>query len=233
MDKLIRRRELRAKRTEENLHAKFISGYIKAKYHDIYTEAYQAYWRVREKNPARKDMTKTVDFLKMTTPYTSYPVYYYSRRKETGKNKGDTPPKKTRNTYDIVLNIPLISANEIATRNDETQPPDSHEIPTRNDETQPPDSHEIAIRNDETQPPDSHEIPTRNDETQPPDSHEIATRNDETQPLVISGTVYEDLLQEINQDPDLYRIFNDMDIPDIDDMLDTPLERELNQLGFD
>ena len=218
MDKLQRRRELRAKRTEENLHAKFISGYIKAKHHDIYMEAYQTYWRVKEKNPARKDMTKTVDFLKMTTPYTSYPVYYYSRRKETEKNKGDTPPKKTKNTYDIVLNIPLISANEIATRNDETQPPDSHEIPTRNDETQPPDSHEI---------------PTRNDETQPPDSHEIATANDETQPLVISGTVYEDLLQEINQDPDLYRIFNDMDIPDIDDMLDTPLERELNQLGFD
>ena len=170
-------------------------------------EAEQAYLTMKEKNPARKDMTKTVDFLKMTTPYTSYPVYYYSKRKETQKtsrNKRDTPPKnKTRNTYDMVLNIPLISGQEIATRNDETHPPDSHEIPTRNDETQPPDSHEIT------------------------------TRNDETQPLVMSGTECEDLLREINQDPDLYRIFNDMDIPDIDDMLDTPLERELNQLGFD
>ena len=219
MSNLQRRRELRVKRTEENNHARFISRYIKAKHHDIYTEADQAYWSVREKNPARKDMTKTVDFLKMTTPYTSYPVFYYSRRKETRKNKDNTPPKKTKNTYDIVLNIPLISAQEIPTRNDETQPPDIHEMPTRDDETQPPDIHEMPTRNDETQPPDIHEMP------QP--------LGIPKQQLDIPGPVYEDLLQEINQDPDLYRIFNDMDIPDIDDMLDTPLERELNQLGFD
>ena len=237
MSNLERRRELRAKRTVESNHAKFISQYMKSKHPDIYAEAEQVYQSMKERNPGRKDITKTIDFLKFTTPYTTYPVYYYQRRKTTQKNKGDTAQttKNIRHTmHDMVLNIPLISSQEMAARSDISHPPDITE--------QPPAIHEQPPTIPE-QPPAIHEHPPAVHE-QPPPIHEQPQAIPEQQ-LVIPDQLYEDLLQELRQDPDLYRIFNnmdspgnDMDIPD-SDMWDvfnmcepTPLEAELARQGF-
>ena len=258
MDKLQKRRELNMRRTMENRRYKFIAEYIKAKHHDIYTEADQVYQTVKDKNPSRKDMTKTVDFLKITTPYTSFPVYYYSRRKSAQKNKGNTPPRQSRNTLNMVLNIPLLSSLETPTRNDETQPPTIPDQQLVIPEQQP-DIPEQQLVIPEQQP----DIPDQQlviPEQQPdiPDQQLVIPEQQPDIPdqqLAIPDSVYEDILRELRRDPDLYRIFNHMDIPDNqetiiqdnddmnkqcnDDMWDTfnvseitPLERELMEQGF-
>ena len=67
--------------------------------------------------------------------------------------------------------------------------------------------------------------------------------NDQESALIITDDVYEGLVQELRQDPDLYRIFNDtmytygddtiqdLDLNNIGDE-QTPLEKELAVLGF-
>ena len=237
-DRLRKRRERAAKRTDKVMHASFISEYVRIKYNDAYKEADRVYYDIKEKNPNRKNMLKTVDFLQLTTPYSSYPVYYYSRRKtarEARRNKGDSTPKRTRNTDNMVLNIDLIPSDEIPAHTHEIPPPaiEQHEIPPQTP----------AIEQDEI-PPQTPAIEQDEIPPQPP-----AIEQDEI-PLQLDIPAYEAILQELRQDPDLYRIFNnfntpdnddDMDIPSNEDMWDvittaanepTPLERELSQLDY-
>ena len=217
MDKLQRRRKVRSAYTDKNRHARFISEYVKARHNHIYMEADQIFRDIREKNPQKKDMCKTEEFLKITTQYTSY-AHYYNRRRTTLKKPGNKDnmvcniaPKKPKNMDNMLLNITLIPCEEISTKNqDEIPPPAIHELETQ-DEIPPPAIHELETQ-DEIPSPAIPELETQ-DEIPPPAIPELETQ-DETPQLVIPEPVYKDLLQELRNDPDLYRIFNDMDIPD-------------------
>ena len=217
MDKLQRRRKVRAEYTDKNRHARFISEYVKARHNHVYMEADQFFRDIRERNPHKKDMCKTEEFLKITTQYTSY-AHFYKRRKTTPKkpeNKDNMvrniAPKKPKNMDNMLLNITLMSCEETSTKNqDETPLPAIPELETQ-DEIPPPAIPELETQ-DEIPPPAIPELETQ-DETPQLVIPELETQ-DETPQLVIPEHVYKELLQELRNDPDLYRIFNDMDIPD-------------------
>ena len=234
MEKNRRRREKRHARTDEIRKARFITDYLRAKYNHIYNEATQFYNNVIERNPGKKDPRKTIDFLRTTTEYTSYNQYYSRPKQLSSQQKNtdttprqtsntDTTPRQTSNTVEAVLNIPLIPAREIQSSSDEgiSDNEDIQHSDGTNDDT----SNSVQ----ETQ------------QQQPPVIVD--------QELVISDSVYQDILQTLRQDPDLNMIFNDMDILENEeirydhdddrsnDLWDsfnisepTPLERELQ--GF-
>ena len=251
MEKLQRRRETRLVRMNEIRFSRFLADYVKAKYNHIHMEAVHVFNDISEKNPGKKDMRKTIEFLKMTTQYTSY-NQYYARRKESSDSGPGTVPISNDN---MVLNITLMSREEAEKQ---------HEIPS-SDFPEAEKQHEIPS-SDFPEAEKQHEIPSS-------DFPEAETEGEITQ-MVIPQDVYEGLLEELRSDPDLYRLFNDfpdsetqqvdietqqvdietrqvdipVDIPDNetqqgdsnDDMWDaysidneqTPLERELSLLGF-
>ena len=226
MDRLLTRRNAQVARNRNNTHARFISQYVKAKHNHIYMEADQFFKDIQERNPGKKDPSKTDEFVKFTTPYSSR-YQYYNRTKSL-------PAKRKRQHNDnMALNIQLMTLDGIAGTQHESPPLDIPEPPARH-ESPPLDIPE---------PPARHESPPL-DIPEPPARHESPS-------LDIPEHVYEELLQEIRKDPDLHAIFNDMDIQtdeylqtsstgDNDDMWDvfnicnetTPLESELLRLGF-
>ena len=224
MERLNKRKEKRQARTDEIRKARFITDYLRAKYNHIYNEAIQFYNDVIERNPGKKDPRKTIDFLRTTTEYTSYNEYYTRPKQSSSRQKNtDTTPRQSSNTVEAVLNIPLIPPHEIQASSDEGI--------SDNEDIQHSDG-----TNDDT----SNSV----QETQQPPA--ILD-----QELVISDSVYQDILQTLRQDPDLNMIFNDMDILENEeirydhdddrsnDLWDsfnisepTPLERELELQGF-
>ena len=230
MDKLKRRKELRVKREHEGRHTRFIAEYVKIKHHDVYMEADRYYKTIRGKNPNKKDARKTDDFTKLTTQYNTRRAYYM--RHYRGKNA------RNRQQYNdnLVLNIELMQVETPPETQVETQPETQVETqPETQVETQP----ETQV---ETQPETQVETqPETQVETQP-----------ETQQLFLHDHLFEGLMDEIRNDPDLYQIFNDFDNTcnecrqppegegSNDDMGEvfnvyggpTPLEHELTRLGF-
>ena len=234
MDKNQKRRLRDAKRTVENNRNKFIVRYIEGLHGDVYVEAQERYEEIKRKNPGRNDLTKTVDFMSMAMPYKQVPLYYYTRRNKQKSHRRST------STTTMVLNIPLIPNTDIP----------SAIIPQPGD-----DDTETSVQEDQEIP--SAIIPQPGD-----DDTETSVQEDQEIPstttLPIPDRVYEGLLQEIMQDPDLYRIFNDFNPNPLDnddtciqenveiwhedndtntDMWDafqdqTPLERELTEQGY-
>ena len=231
MDKIQKRRLRDANRTVENNRNKFIVKYIEGIHGDVYVEAQECYEETKRKNPGRKDLTKTVDFMNVVMPYKEIPLYYYTRQKKQKSRQRST------STTTMVLNIPLIPNTEIPST---TTP-------------QPGDDHtETSVQEDQ-------EIPSTTT-PQPGDDHtETSVQEDQEIPstttLPIPDHVYQGLLNEIMQDPDLYQIFNDFNPNPLDtgiqenvevlhedndsntDMWDafqdqTPLERELMEQGY-
>ena len=233
MDKLHRRRVTAAKRTSENNRNKFIVKYVEAIHGDIHEEAQQLYGEIKNKNPGRKDLTKTVEFMQKVTPFRSIPVYYYTRQKESKPARKNT--KGTSSTTQMVLNIPLMEFTEM--------PATVMATSTTNDVEMSP-----------SQPGDEQEEDREMPQPQPGDEQE-----DQPSHLDMPYHIYEEVLQEIRQDPELFQIFNDFNVPDHDgennddmwvnvldhdgenndDMWDsfvideqTPLERELSRIGY-
>ena len=201
-------------------------------YGNIYAEVQQLYEEIKQKNPGRKDLTKTVEFMQTVEPHKMIPSYYYIKRMEQAEPCRNSPPKRTNSTPKkknstprMVLNIPLMVTTKIST---------------------------TAMMNTE--------IPstTTTRDLEMAASPPILDQEDPTPQLEIPDHICEDLIQELRQDPELYRIFNDFNTSDHDDidiqenveiqynddegnddMWDsftlqeqTPLELELSQLGY-
>ena len=235
MDKLQKRRKIRAEREHTNRHARFVSEYVKTKHNDVYMEADLIYKHIQGKNPNKKDMQKTDEFTRMTTQYKSLRAYYERKGRNTAGNS-EQHEDRTQYNDNMVLNIEL-------TLPQGTQ----HEAPPSEiqHEAQPSEIQHEALPSEI-----QHEAPPSEiqHETLPSEIQHVE------QQLLIPDHLFEELLQEIRKDPDLYNIFNGFDIPDDecqqvsntegeggdDDMWDvfnicnepTPLELELVQLGF-
>ena len=237
MEKNQKRRLRDAKRTVENNRNKFIVKYIEGLHGDVYVEAQERYEEIKQKNPGRNDLTKTVDFMNIAMPYKQVPLYYYTRQKKQKKQKSH---RRSTSTTTMVLNIPLIPNTEI--------PPAITPQPTDDDT-------ETNVQEDQGIPSAITPQPSDDDtETNVQEGQEIPSATT----LPIPDRVYEGLLQEIMQDPDLYQIFNDFNPNPLDnddtgiqenmeilhedndtntDMWDafqdqTPLERELIEQGY-
>ena len=199
--------------------------YTQAVYGDIYQEAHQLYETIKQKNPTTKDLTKTIDFMQDVTPERTIPRYYYKR--------GSNPQNLHKNNTHMVLNIPLMETTRISkamTRVTSTD--DALEERGMLASQSAPEQEEMSA----SQPaPEQEEMVASQPAPEQEDTH-----------LDISDHVYEDLLRELRQDPDLYSIFNNFNPQDhhteshqSDDMWDafvtdeiSPIEIELSQLGY-
>ena len=242
MDKLHKRRIRAAERTSEKNRNKFISEYVKSIHGDIYEEAQQLYETIKQKNPGRKDLTKTVEFMQEVVPNRTIPVYYYTRQKQqTGPRRNNTAGRTSSTTH-MVLNIPLIEASEISTTVMATTTTGDLEMPAS------PPGQDQEDREMPASPP-GHDQEDREMPSAPPGDDQ----EDSAPHLDIPDHMYEELLRELRQDPDLYQIFNNFNASDhddtfiqestenqhCDDMWDafvpdeqTPLELQLSQLGY-
>ena len=170
MDRTQRKRYTRKNLVLKNKKDRFISGYIQAKFPQIYDEANICYDRIASVYPNKRDLTKTVEFIYMTTGATSLSQYYHNKRVEKARKQSEKEPAINDN---MVLKIPLFDANLGRS------------------------------------------------------SHRQQETNDHEVPLPVPDEVYQNLLQELRNDPELYSIFNDMDMSR-DDSIDLSEEQQLS-----
>ena len=163
----------------KNKKDRFIADYIQVKFPQIYDEAKRHYDQLDAVYPGKRDLTKTVEFVYMTTGVTSLRQYYHKRRIEKTKNLLEKEP----GINDImVLKIPLFDAKA---------------------------SNKLGGS-----------------------SHQQQETIDHEPPLPIPDDLYENLLRELRNDPELYSIFNDMDMSG-DDSIDLSGEQQPNESNPD
>ena len=213
------RKELRKK----DRHDRFIAAYVRAKHSEVYMEAERFYNHLDERNPCKKDLCKTVEFLQCTTSFKSFNEYY-KREKASSKTDGKNQSSKTNGknqSLGMVLTIPLMPNKKPKEPPVNTfEPPPPLAIPVQTEVMNTSDEPPLAMSN----------------------QTEGVNTSDEP-PLIYSNQMYEDLFEELRKDPDLQLIFNDMSIPqnennedslcqDLWDVQQTPLESELFKLGY-
>ena len=224
MERKLQKHHARKELRKKDRHDRFIASYVRAKHSEVYMEAERFYNHVDERNPSKRDLCKTVEFLQCTTSFKTFNEYY-KRGKSSSKTHGKNQSSKTKGknqSLGIVLTIPLM-------------PNKKPKEPLVNTFEPPPPP--LAI-------PDQTEVMNTGDE--PPlamsDQTEVMNTSDEP-PFPMSNQMYEDLLEELGKDPDLQSILNDMSIPqnendedslcqDLWDVQQTPLESELFKLGY-
>ena len=214
----------RQKLSFKNRHDRFISEYIKARHSSVYREAEGFFNQVLVENPERRDLTKTHEFLVATTAFKNHEQYYYRKKTQSKLN------------YNMELKIPLLGQDTTTSVNVTEQP---LVIPDLSNSEQPL---VIPDRSNSEQPL---VISNLSNSEQP---LVIPDRSNSEQPLVIPDNIYQDLIKELSSDPELYSIFNDINIPEttkpenintLQELCDTmelneqtALERELAGLGF-
>ena len=221
-----------AKRNNERLEYKFFSEYFKSQHKDLYDEACSFYDKVKEKNPNVRDLTKTVEFVARTKPNEMIPKYYYRRQART------TPTTAKQTELTMVLNIPLTTSTNPSSQapieTTATNPPSQAPIETT--ATNPPS--QALIETTATNPPSqapietaatnpSSQAPIETTATNPSSQALIETTatNPPSQapieePLMLADDTFHHLMSEIQQDPDLWAIFNNFEIPNMNDNYD-------------
>ena len=239
MNKLERRKMTRVAREAASRRAKFIEAYIKAKHVNVYEEADRVYKNIGKNNTGKKDLRKTSEFLLLTTKYKNIRQYYERpNRNAATKQYPDN----------MILNIQLM---DMCTSQHTSQSQSNPDMPETTKPTSPPQSQsnpDMAETTEQTSPPQSQSNPDMaetTEQTSPPQSQsnsDMPETMEQTLSL-ISDPMYQQLIDELRNDPDLNPIFNNMNLGDdsrpfsddddimelsgIDIQLQTPLEIEL------
>ena len=151
----------------KNRKDRFISAYIEAKFPEAYNEAIKTYEKVDAVYTNKRDLTKTVEFVYLTTGVTSLTQYYQKKKAERVKKQLE---KEAPIKDNMILEIPLFGTKDCIQQQQQQQQ----------------------------------------------ETNEAA--------LIIPDEVYQNLLEELRKDPDLYSILNDMDMP-CDDSIDSAGEQ--------
>ena len=195
-----------ARRNDERLYFKFIVKYFEGLHKDLFEKAVDLFYEAKEKNPTVKDLTKTVQFMAGVTPELPIPRYYKNRQL-----KVYTQPQ-------MVLQIPLFNPQELVAS--QTSLPNPQELVAS--QTSLPNPQELVAS--QTSLPNPQELVAS--QTSPPvpvrvPSSPVPVPSPPiSQPFpLLTQSVYNDLLTEIQQDPELLKILNDF--PHIDDDYET------------
>ena len=197
-------------RNKERLYFKFITEYFRNVHEDLFEKATKLYDEVKENNPNVRDLTKTVEFVSTVTPNVLVPRYYRQRQLKMNKTIHHQQQQlHIQHGPQMVLNIPLQRGSSPSTVS-----------------TPPPISTPSTVS---TQTPMSTPISTPPTVSTPPLISTPPTMSTPPSPQVLPANIYEGLLKEIQEDPDLYRILNDITLPVNDDDMnpDTDLEQIL------
>ena len=210
-----KRRVREAEKRLERLEFKFITEYVKSLHGDIYRKAKELYQNARQLYPNVKDLTKTVEFMSTVTPHKVIPRYYTQRK------ANDTEKNSTR---EMVLEIPLLFPNKTTSTPVDTQPTQPSEETYQSAEVSQPTlpSEETYQSAEVSQPTLPSEETYQSAEVSQPTlpSEETYQPAEVSQPTLLSQETYEELLKELQQDPDLMQILNDFSIDTPPDDMD-------------
>ena len=229
MENRERKKYTRKQQTIKIRHDRLVSRYIQFKYPEAYAEAEAYYTHLETKYPNKRDLCKTLDFIRLTTGAATYTEYYHRKRQgNKPKNKGETAKKQHTIMDNMVLEIPLIDS-DMAKEELSLNIPQYEELmqEIRDD----PDLY--CIFNNFTTPGD--EILDMSGA----ENLEVTVQHTRESFPGVPDQTYEDLVREITEDPELKSIFDDIEItedPELKDIFDdieqTPLEMELSELGW-
>ena len=214
-----------AQKTNERLYYKFIACYVEGTYKEIYEDAEQLFNQAKRENPGVRDLTKTDTYMEAVHPGAPIPRYYITRKLKT--SSPPTPPTQPQ----LVLNIPLLPARTIKHSSQPeaaTSPPVAS---TQSEVTTPPEvsiQHEAATsppvastQSEVTTPPEVSIQPvasTQSEVTTPPEvsiQPEAATQPPEVStPLLLPSELYQEVLNELRRDPEVWKCLNDFPIED-------------------
>ena len=108
----IRKNETRKQLSKTNRHARLITQYVQFKHPDLYKEAEACYQELNDKYPDKRDLSKTIEFVQLTTGAVTYTQYYNQRKQEKrAQDKKQTPPTETITTGQN--DMPLLSAEMV------------------------------------------------------------------------------------------------------------------------
>ena len=213
-------------------HNRFIAEYIRVKHPAIYTEADELHSFLKQLYPDKRDLRKVPEYLQLTTGVKNINAYYYKNRV--------SKKVKDNNKYEIVLEIPLLTANENPSA---TINPEKTSVPAVDLPTMIPEETSVPALDLPTIIPEETSVPAVDLPTMIPEETNVPTDEPTS---IIPDKVYQDLLSEISKDPDLYAIFNNFDVSgkeheSIEELTSlqcesfeelTPLELELQNLGW-
>ena len=185
-----KRRVREAEKRVERYHFKFITEYVKCLHQDIFKKAEELYNSTRQLYPdGVMDLTKTVEFMQTTTPNKPIPRYYSCRKTTT----------ETSTTREMVLSIPLMVLNKNTSSPPAVSSPQAVSSP-------PTVSSPQAVSSPPT-------VSSPQAVSSPPT---VSSPPVVSQPLPLSEEVFQQLLKELQQDPDLARILNNFSTHDMD-----------------
>ena len=110
MDRLVQKRTSRHIRAINIKHDRVITQYVKRKHPEIYNDAEQVYHMLNDKYPKKRNLTKTTEFLSLTTEFSTFDELY---RDKYLKRKKKQTKKNTPETQEIQLEIPLMSTSDM------------------------------------------------------------------------------------------------------------------------
>ena len=200
-----KRRSRGALRTEERLHYKFITKYVEELHGDVFTQAQELFEDTKRKNPSVKDLTKTVEFITKVSPNKTVPRYYKNRQSRTMLDV--SKPQ-------MVLNIPLFTMPSQPLPPLPPVPPQS--LPSPLTPTAPP-----------LPPVPPQSLPSPLTPTPPVPPQSLPSPLTPTAPPLplLPPDVYQNLLAELERDPELWKIMNDFPMSD-EGMDDFPMSDE-------
>ena len=195
-------------RNDERLYFKFIVKYIEGVHPEIFAKAVELHKEAKEKNPGVNDLTKTTQFMTTVTPELPVPRYYNHRNlkvKNTTHHVRSFPLKgEVRNTTRsiregsrMVLQIPLYKYESLPS----VTPPVTPHVPS------PP----TVTPHVPSPPPVTPHVPSP-----PPVTPHVPS----SPPLPITSDMYQELLTEIQRDPQMLQILNDFPFGNDDDISD-------------
>ena len=247
MERTERKKLTRRKLSLKTRQDRFVSAYVKHKHPQVYSEANKWYKQLDEMYPDKRDLRKTLEFLRMTMGVKTYNQYYELNRPNR-KRKNETVEKSSKKQAqekngivdNMMLKIPLMKMSESILQRASTINDDESFLSITDQE------YEAVIeelRND----PDLYaiyndlngEIADKNtyqdnilDMSEVQQMEITVEHTDENESFLnIPNQVYEEIIQELDQDSDLCSIFNDIDV-DIEYNEKSPLEEELDILGW-
>ena len=207
---------------DERLYFRFIGKYVEGLHPTIFADAVAFHKETKQKNPGVNDCTKTIEFMSRVMPNTPIPRHYYRR-------------KNRPQTQEIMLQIPLLTNEQALTIMTTTALPELQPVsePLPLPELQPvsdplplpelqPVSEPLPLP--ELQPV-SEPLPLP--ELQPLPLPELQPVSEplplpELQPVSeplplpeLPPEIYNELLKEIQLDPQLSQIFNDFQEDDV------------------
>ena len=221
-------------RNDERLYFKFIVKYIEGVHPEIFAKAVELHKEAKENNPGVSDLTKTTQFMTTVTPELPVPRYYNNRNlkvKNTTHHVRSFPLKdKVKNTTRLiregsrmVLQIPLYKH--------ESQPPVTPHVPspptvTPHVPSPPPVTPHVPSPPTVTShvpspPPVTPHVPSPPTVTpHVPSPPPVTPHVPSSPPLPITSDMYQELLTEIQRDPQMLQILNDFPFGNDDDISD-------------